>query len=67
MSQEKPRREEVAKRVSVAMIKMTLYVVLYIIVAAVIQWVFTSFLLQLMDYIVYVQVLLAVAFGYPYC
>ncbi len=37
---------------------------LYVIVAAVIQWVFTSFLLQLMDYIVYVQILLAIAFGY---
>jgi len=64
MSQEKLSKEEVAKKASAAMMKIVLYVVLYVIVAAVIQWVFTSFLLQLMDYIVYVQILLAVAFGY---
>jgi hypothetical protein len=46
------------------MIRVALYVVLYVIAAAVIQLVFASFLPQLMDYIVYAQILLAVGFGY---
>lgn len=62
--QEQLGKEEIAKRASAAMARIVLYIVLYVIVAAIIQWIFTSFLPPFIDYIVYVQILLAVAFGY---
>lgn len=61
-------KAEVAGNAAKAMAKIVLYVVLYVAVAAVIQWLFTSFMPQfginIADYIGYVQVLLAIAFGY---
>ncbi len=42
--------EEVAKKASAAMARIALYVVLYVIVAAIVQWIFTSFLLPFIDY-----------------
>lgn len=66
--EERMDKSEIAKNATTAMAKVVLYVVLYVVVAAVIQWLFTSFLLQfginIVDYVGYVQVLLAVAFGY---
>ncbi|MBS7624367.1 mechanosensitive ion channel family protein [Candidatus Bathyarchaeota archaeon] len=61
-------KAEIAGNAAKAMIKVVLYIVLYVAVAAVIQWLFTSFMLQfginIVDYIGYVQILLAIAFGY---
>lgn len=66
--QERMEKSEIAKKASTFMMKVVLYVVLYVIVVAIIQWLFTSFLLNygvnLTDYIVYVQILIAIAFGY---
>ncbi|MEM1537966.1 MAG: hypothetical protein QXR81_05520 [Candidatus Nezhaarchaeales archaeon] len=39
-------RSEVVRRATAAMVKAAFYVVLYVVVAAVIQWLFTSFLLR---------------------
>jgi len=65
---EEMNKSEVAKNATAAMTKVVLYIILYVVVAAVIQWLFTSFLLQfginIVDYMGYIQVLLAVAFGY---
>ncbi|MCF8884239.1 MAG: mechanosensitive ion channel family protein [Aigarchaeota archaeon] len=59
---------EIAKKTGRSIAKLVVYIIVYIAVAAVIQWFFTSFLLQyginLVDYIGYVQILLALAFGY---
>jgi small conductance mechanosensitive channel len=66
--QEQISGSDIAKNTTAALAKVILYVVLYVAVAAVIQWVFTSFLPQfridITDYMGYVQILLAVAFGY---
>ncbi|MEM1575835.1 MAG: mechanosensitive ion channel [Nitrososphaerota archaeon] len=57
-----------AKKTSTTMVKIVFYIVLYVVIAAIIQWLFTSFLLQyginIADYMAYVQILLAIAFGY---
>ncbi|MEM2928600.1 MAG: mechanosensitive ion channel [Nitrososphaerota archaeon] len=57
-----------AKKTSTTMVKIVFYIVLYVVIAAVVQWLFTSFLLQyginIADYMAYVQILLAIAFGY---
>ncbi|MEM1677540.1 MAG: mechanosensitive ion channel family protein, partial [Nitrososphaerota archaeon] len=59
---------EIAKKTGRSIAKLVVYIIVYVAVAAVIQWFFTSFLLQyginLVDYIGYVQILLALAFGY---
>ncbi|MCS7132175.1 MAG: mechanosensitive ion channel family protein [Nitrososphaeria archaeon] len=59
---------EIAKKTTLSIVKVVIYVVIYVVVAAVIQWLFTSFLPQynivIVDYIGYVQILLALAFGY---
>ncbi|MCS7369252.1 MAG: mechanosensitive ion channel family protein [archaeon GBS-70-058] len=61
-------KSEIAKRASTSMIRVFLYVVIYVVTAAIIQWLFTSFLLNygvnLTDYMMYVQILIAIAFGY---
>ncbi|MEM2860110.1 MAG: hypothetical protein QXR40_05410, partial [Candidatus Bathyarchaeia archaeon] len=65
---EEMNKSEVAKNATAAMAKVVLYIILYVVVAAIIQWLFTSFLLQfginIVDYMGYIQVLLAIAFGY---
>ncbi|MEM2399509.1 MAG: mechanosensitive ion channel family protein, partial [Candidatus Bathyarchaeia archaeon] len=65
---EQSDKAEIAGNVAKAMVKVVLYIVLYVAVAAIIQWLFTSFMLQfginIVDYIGYIQVLLAIAFGY---
>lgn len=61
-------KTEIAKKTSTTMVKIVFYIVLYVVIAAVVQWLFTSFLLQyginIADYMAYVQILLAIAFGY---
>lgn len=58
---------EIAKKTTFSIVKVAIYVEVYV-VAAVIQWLFTSFLPQyninIVDYIGYVQILLALAFSY---
>jgi len=50
------------------MLRAVLYIVLYVAVAAIIQWLFTDLLLtfgiNIADYIGYAQILLAIGFGY---
>ncbi|MCS6768935.1 MAG: mechanosensitive ion channel family protein [Candidatus Caldarchaeum sp.] len=59
---------EVAKKSSYAVVRVVLYVVLYVAVAAFAQWVLSVFLpgygLAVAEYLGYVQLLLALAFGY---
>ncbi|MDW8042381.1 MAG: mechanosensitive ion channel [Nitrososphaerota archaeon] len=59
---------EIAKHASYAIARTLVYVVLYVGVAAALQWLFTTFLpaygVNVVDYLGYVQVLLAIAFGY---
>lgn len=64
IKQEELSKEEIAKRASTTVVRIVFYIVLYVIIAAIVQWIFTSLLPPLMDYITYVQILLAVAFGY---
>jgi len=60
-------RSEIAKKTS-SMLRAVLYIVLYVAVAAIIQWLFTDLLLtfgiNIADYIGYAQILLAIGFGY---
>jgi len=70
MSKDAPElsRSEIAKKTTSSIVRVVLYIVLYVAVAAVIQWLFTDLLLtfgiNILDYIGYVQILLAVGFGY---
>lgn len=68
MSAEHLSKVEIAKYASYSILKTVVYVVLYVVVAAAIQWLFTSFLplygVDIVDYLGYVHVLLAIAFGY---
>jgi len=68
IQQEQINRSHVAKNTTSALAKIILCVVLYVVIAAVFQWIFISFFPQfginIADYIGYVQILLAVAFGY---
>ena len=60
--------ESTVKTAGNAILGVVLYVSCYVIVSAVIQWIFTDFLpsfgIHLGDYLVYVNILLAVAFGW---
>jgi len=57
-----------AREISKSMARVILYIVLYVIAAAIVQYVFKdllpSFKIEIGDYVVYAQILLAVAFGY---
>jgi small-conductance mechanosensitive channel len=70
MSKDAPElsKSEIAKKTTSSIVRVVLYIVLYVAVAAVIQWLFTDLLLtfgiNILDYIGYVQILLAVGFGY---
>ncbi|MCS7125560.1 MAG: mechanosensitive ion channel family protein [Aigarchaeota archaeon] len=61
-------KAEIAKRGASSIVKLVVYIVVYVGIAAIVQWIFTSFLPQyginISDYIGYVQILLALAFGY---
>ncbi len=58
----------VAKKISSSLLRVFLYVALYVVVAAVLQWFITAYLvgfgINLVDYLGYVQVLVAVGLGY---
>ena len=70
MSKDAPElsRSEIAKKTTSSIARIVLYIVLYVAIAAVIQWLFTDLLLtfgiNIVDYIGYIQILLAVGFGY---
>jgi len=59
---------EIAKRASAAVTMVVVYIVLYVVVAAAVQYLFTEWLTklyaQITDYLVYVNILLAVLFGW---
>jgi len=59
---------EIAKRASAAITVTVVYIVLYVVVAAAVQYLFTDPLknlyAQITDYLVYVNILLAVLFGW---
>jgi small-conductance mechanosensitive channel len=61
-------KSEIARKTTSSIIRIVLYIVLYVAVAAVIQWLFTDLLLRfginIVDYIGYAQILLAIGFGY---
>jgi small conductance mechanosensitive channel len=61
-------RAEIARKASASIVRVIVYVVIYVLVAALLQWFFTSLLpgygINIADYLVYVQILLAIAFGY---
>jgi small-conductance mechanosensitive channel len=61
-------KSAVAKKISSSLLRVFFYVVLYVVVAAVLQWFFTAYLVGfgiiLIDYLGYVQVLTAVGLGY---
>ncbi|MEM1583941.1 MAG: mechanosensitive ion channel [Nitrososphaerota archaeon] len=61
-------KSEIAKKTTTSLVKTILYIGSYVAVAAVIQWVFKDLLLRyeinLIDYLGYVNILLAVGFGY---
>jgi len=61
-------KAEIARKTTISIVRVILYVMIYVVVAAVIQWLFTSFLPQyridVTEYLGYVQILLALAFGY---
>lgn len=61
-------RAVVAKKLSSSLLRVFFYVAFYVVAAAVLQWFITSYLvgfgINLVDYLGYVQVLLAVGLGY---
>jgi small conductance mechanosensitive channel len=61
-------KPEIARKTTSSIIRIVLYIVLYVAVAAVIQWLFTDLLLRfginIVDYIGYAHILLAIGFGY---
>jgi len=60
--------KEAAAKASAAVARVVVYIVLYIVVAALVRWFIRDFLptlkIDVTEYEVYVQILLAVAFGY---
>lgn len=61
-------KSEIARKISASLFRVFAAVVLYVVVAAVSQWLFTSFLpaygISIADYLGYVQILVAVGLGY---
>ncbi|MEN2975465.1 MAG: mechanosensitive ion channel domain-containing protein [Candidatus Caldarchaeales archaeon] len=61
-------KAEIAKKGGSSIVKLVVYIVAYVAVAAIVQWIFISFLPQyginISDYLGYIQILLALAFGY---
>ncbi len=61
-------KAEIAKKTASSTFKIVLYIVLYVAVAAATQWLFNDLLptfeVNIRDYIGYIQILLAVGFGY---
>ncbi|MFP3156785.1 MAG: mechanosensitive ion channel family protein, partial [Caldivirga sp.] len=57
-------KSEIARRQANAIVKLVIYVVVYVVVAAVVQLLITRFIPSVKPYQVYINVLLALAFGY---
>lgn len=61
-------KSDIAKKTTTSIVKLVIYIVSYVVVGAIVQWLFTDFLLQfgvnIVDYVGYVQILIAIAFGY---
>lgn len=59
---------DLARRISRSILKIAAYIVIYVVISALAQYLFMDLLprydLNLQDYLIYVQLLLAVAFGY---
>ncbi|MEM2809008.1 MAG: mechanosensitive ion channel [Candidatus Methanomethylicia archaeon] len=68
MEKESLNAMEIAKKASSSIIRTIVYVVVYVVVAASVQWLFSSFLpsykIYVADYLVYVQILISLIFGY---
>ncbi len=51
-------KSDIAKKTTTSIVKLVIYIVLYVVAGAVIQWLFTDFLLKLgvnlVDYVGYV-------------
>ncbi|MFP3258424.1 MAG: mechanosensitive ion channel [Caldivirga sp.] len=57
-------KSEIARRQANAIVKLVIYIVVYVVVAAVVQLLITRFIPSVKPYQVYINVLLALAFGY---
>jgi len=57
-------KSEIARRQANAIVKLVIYIVAYVVVAAVVQLLITRFIPSVIPYQVYINVLLALAFGY---
>lgn len=57
-------KSEIARRQANAIVKLVIYIVVYVVVAAVVQLLITRFIPSVKSYQVYINVLLALAFGY---
>ncbi|WP_066794257.1 mechanosensitive ion channel domain-containing protein [Caldivirga sp. MU80] len=57
-------KSEIARHQANAIVKLVMYIVVYVVVAAVVQLLITRFIPSVKSYQVYINVLLALAFGY---
>ncbi|NAZ28222.1 MAG: mechanosensitive ion channel [Caldivirga sp.] len=57
-------KSEIARHQANAIVKLVIYIVVYVVVAAVVQLLITRFIPSVKSYQVYINVLLALAFGY---
>ena len=57
-------KSEIARHQANAIVKLVIYIVVYVVVAAVVQLLITRFIPSVKPYQVYINVLLALAFGY---
>lgn len=68
MEKEKLNTLEISKKASASIIRVVIYIILYVVVAAIVQWFLSSFLprygINIVDYMVYIQILLSIMFGY---
>lgn len=64
----KLNKENIAKKISNSIIKLVIYVILYVITSGIVQYIFTNLLpsinIDIAQYSVYAQILLALGFGY---
>lgn len=68
MKQEKLNTSEIAKKASTSIIMVISYIVIYVVAAALVQWLFSSLLprygVNIVEYMIYIQILLSIMFGY---
>ncbi|MEM4644214.1 MAG: mechanosensitive ion channel family protein [Candidatus Methanomethylicaceae archaeon] len=67
-TKQEQNKSEITKRISSSMIRIFFNIGMYVVFAAVVQWLFTAILanygINVTDYLVYAQILIALAFGY---